>query len=145
MATQQNKQRTKYQLQEDRLPLIGAMTNRDQSSLKDQRFVNIFPETRKVEAIESTKIFLNKRPGLSAYKSIEAGNGRGGTYFNGTMYFAINGKIWKDGTPPTSIITLTSNTAKVGMIVANSTSIGDYLFICDGTKGWVINTTGTIS
>ena len=43
-----------------RLPLIGAYSNRGYSTSKDQRFVNIFPETRKVDQIEHTKIFLNK-------------------------------------------------------------------------------------
>jgi photosystem II stability/assembly factor-like uncharacterized protein len=30
------------------------------------------------------------------------------------------------------------------MIVANSSTIGDYLFICDGTKGWVVKDDGTV-
>ena len=50
MASQQKK--NKYQEQNVRLPIIGAMSNRDVSGAKDQRFVNMFPETRKVEAIE---------------------------------------------------------------------------------------------
>ena len=141
----QQNQRNKYALQETRLPLIGAMTNRDQSGTKDQRFINIFPETRKVEAIESTKIFLNKRPGLTLYKNYGAGNGRGVAWFRNKFYLAIDGKIWEDGTTPTAVITLTNATTKVGMLVANSSSIGDYLFICDGTKGWVINSAGVVT
>ena len=141
----QQNQRNKYALQETRLPLIGAMTNRDQSGTKDQRFINIFPETRKVEAIESTKIFLNKRPGLTLYKNYVAGNGRGVAWFRNKFYLAIDGKIWEDGTTPTAVITLTNATTNVGMIVANSSSIGDYLFICDGTKGWVINSAGVVT
>ena len=47
---------------------MGAYSNRGSDPNKDQRFVNIFPETRKVEQLENTKIFLNKRPGLDLYK-----------------------------------------------------------------------------
>lgn len=108
---------TKYQLREVRLPVIGSMTNRSSSAAKDQRFVNVFPETRKVEALESTKIFLYKRPGLTLYKTIEAGNARGLAYFRGKFYIAVNGKVFEDGATPTEVITLTNNTTKVGMIV----------------------------
>ena len=72
----EKQRQNKYQLREVRLPVIGSMTNRSSSSAKDQRFVNVFPETRKVEVLESTKIFLYKRPGLTLYKTIEAGNAR---------------------------------------------------------------------
>lgn len=54
----EKQRQNKYQLREVRLPVIGSMTNRSSSAAKDQRFVNVFPETRKVEALESTKIFL---------------------------------------------------------------------------------------
>jgi len=142
MATQQ-KQQNKYALQDKRLPLIGSYTNRDSSGSKDQRFINIFPETRKVEAIESTRIFLNKRPGLTLYKTISAGTGRGIIWFRNKFYVAIDNKVYEDGVTPTAVITLTGSTGKVGMIIANSATIGDYLFICDGTSGWIINSSGT--
>ena len=143
MASQQRK--NKYQEQNVRLPIIGAMSNRDVSGAKDQRFVNMFPETRKVEAIESTRIFLNKRPGLTLYKDFGDGYGRGIAWFRSKLYVAIDGHIYEDGSPPTSVITLTDVDSKVGMIVANSSTIGDYLFICDGTSGWVINSAGVVT
>jgi len=43
-----------------RIPIVGAYSNRDATVGKDQRFVNMFPETRKVEQLENTKIFINK-------------------------------------------------------------------------------------
>jgi len=144
MAQQQQK-KNKYQVQEVRLPIIGSMTNRDSSGLKDQRFLNIFPETRKVEAIESTRIFLNKRPGLTLYKTFATGTGRGIAWFREKFYMAIDGKIIEDGATPTTVITLTDANTKVGMIVANSASIGDYLFICDGTTAWIINSSGVVT
>lgn len=141
MANQQRK--TKSTVNNLRLPFIGSMTNRDYQSGKDQRFVNVFPETRKVEAIESTKIFLNKRPGLTEYKDFGTGEGRGGAFFNNKIYVVVGSTVWEDAVTPVSKITLGTSTGKVGMIVCNSSTIGDYLFICDGIDGWVINTAGT--
>ena len=137
-------QRVKYAEQNLRLPLLGSMTNRSSSPTQDQRFINIFPETRKVEAIESTRIYLNKRPGLTLYKDFGDGHGRGVAYFRNKIYVAVDGNIYEDGTPPTSIITLPDIDTKVGMLVANSTTIGDYLFICDGTTAWIVKSDGSV-
>ena len=128
-----------------RLPLIGAYTNRDASATKDQRFVNMFPETRKVEQLENTKIFVNKRPGLTVYRDYGTGQGRACSYFNGKFYVAVGNIVYEDAVSPVSKITLTGSTGPVGMLVANSSIIGNYLFICDGTSGWIINTAGTVT
>lgn len=128
-----------------RLPLMGAYSNRDSSPDKDQRFVNIFPETRKVEQLENTKIFLNKRPGLSEYRDFGAGEGRGCIYFNGKFYIAVGNKVYEDAVSPVEKITLTASTGPLAIVQANSSTIGDYIFICDGTSGWFINTAGTVT
>jgi len=142
MAASRPQQKGKYQAQNIRLPLLGSMTNRSTDSTKDQRFINIFPETRKVEAIESTRIFLNKRPGLTLYKTIFTGAGRGLVWFRNKFYAAIDGKVFEDVTP---VITLVDATTRVGMIVGNCAAIGDFLFICDGTSGWIIKTDGSVT
>ena len=77
-----------------RLPLMGAFSNRDASASKDQRFVNMFPETRKVEQLENTKIFINKRPGLTLHRDYGTGEGRGCVYFNNKFYFSIGNKSY---------------------------------------------------
>ena len=139
----QRQARNKYVVQEVRLPIIGAMSNRSADPNKDQRFVNVFPETRKVEAIESTRIFLNKRPGLTLIKNIgTTGLGRGLQWFRNIYYSVVGNKVYADTTP---VITLTDSVSPVGMLVANSATIGDYLFICDGVAGWVINSSGTVT
>lgn len=127
-----------------RVPIIGTYTNRDPFLSKDQRWINCFPETKKIEQLEGTRIFLTKRPGLVLYKNFGAGEGRGSAYFNGAFYFAIGNKLWKDGTTPTAVITFTSSTGHVGMINGDSTTLGEYLFVCDGTKGYIIKTDGTV-
>jgi len=142
MAT--NKKATKQSSQNIRLPFIGSMTNREASPLKDQRFINIFPETRKVEAIESTKIFMNKRPGLQLYKNYGVGAGRGLVFFNNKIYIAVGNKLWEDAAVPVLKITFPTTTGDVGMVVGNSSITGDYLFVCDGIKGWTIDNAGTV-
>lgn len=128
-----------------RLPLMGAYSNRGSSGTKDQRFVNVFPETRKVDQLENTKIFINKRPGLTlAHNFSSANTGRGCIYFSGKFYVAIGTALYSwDGNPlnahaAVSGITLASGTTPIGLALANSSTLGDYLFVCDGTNGWVI-------
>lgn len=128
-----------------RLPLIGAYTNRGYSPTKDQRFVNVFPETRKVEQLENTKIFLNKRPGLTLYRDYGTGEGRGVIYFNNKFYVAVGNTVYEDAVSPVAKVTLTASTGPLGMIIGNSASLGDYLFVCDGTSGWVINSAGVVT
>ena len=128
-----------------RLPLLGAYSNRGSSATKDQRFVNIFPETRKVEQLENTKIFLNKRPGLDLYKTIGSGEGRGFTYFNNKFYVVVGNTLWEDGVTPSNKATLGTSTGPVSIVAANSATLGDYIFICDGTDGWTVNTSGTVT
>ena len=132
--------------QTTRLPLMGAYSNRGSDGTKDQRFVNMFPETRKVDQLENTKIFINKRPGLSLYRDFGTGDGRGNAYFNSKFYVAVGNKVYSwDGATQSEILTLTGSTGQVGMINANSSTIGNYLFICDGTSAWIINTSGTVT
>ena len=111
--------------QKVRLPLMGAYSNRDASSAKDQRFVNMFPETRKVDQLENTKIFITKRPGLSLYKASGAtGEGRGMTWFNNAAWVVVGNTLYRitAGTS-TSKKVLTTSTGYVGIINSNSSSL----------------------
>lgn len=129
-----------------RLPFIGSMSNRDYSSSKDQRFLNIYPETRKVDAIENTKIFMVKRFGLSSFRSYGSGEARGMAYFNNKIYTAIDSTVTEDDLVSTSSkITMSTSTGPVGFCLGNSSTLGDYLFVCDGTDAWYIDTSGTVT
>jgi hypothetical protein len=133
--------------QKVRLPLIGAYSNRGTDPTQDQRFVNAFPETRKVEQIDNTRIYINKRPGLVEFCDTGyTGQGRGLVYFYGNFYAIIGSTVYKinsTGTTVTSKFSFTTSTGPCGIIQANSSVIGDYLFICDGVDGYVINSTDT--
>lgn len=130
--------------QKTRLPLMGAYSNRGSSPTKDQRFVNMFPETRKVDQLENTKIFINKRPGLLTYKNFGAGEGRGLAYFRGKFWIIIGNQLILDGSPSVVKATLGTSTGHVGMIQCNSATLGDYLFICDGISAWIVKQDETV-
>jgi hypothetical protein len=128
-----------------RLPLVGAFSNRDSTTGYDQRFVNIFPEARKVEQIDNTKLSMHKRAGLSSYRDYGSGAGRGCIFFNDKFYVAVGNTVYEDAVSPVSKITLTGSTGPIGMVLGNSITVGDYLFVCDGTNAWYINTSGTVT
>ena len=106
-----------------RLPLIGAYSNRSSDSTKDQRFVNAYPETRKVEQLENTRIYINKRPGLTEFSNVAAdGLGRGLAYFKTSFYAIIADKVYRvqsDGVTITLKITLTTSTGPCSIIECN--------------------------
>jgi len=130
-----------------RLPLIGAYSNRGTNPHKDQRFVNAFPETRKVEQLDNTRIYINKRPGLVELANVTTdAQGRGFIHFYSHFYSIIGNTIWQtteSGATSVALITLPSSVGPCGIIQANSSTLGDYLFIVDGTVGWVIEASGT--
>lgn len=143
-------------LQKVKIPLFGAYSNRGIDPDKDQRFINCFPESRKIEQTDQTRVALVKRPGVNFSKQFqgdpgEGSNlGRGLIYFNGALFAAIDDTLIMDnpfggsGTPVV-IITMTTFTGKVGLVVGNSATIGDYLFVCDGVGGWYINSSFAVT
>lgn len=141
MAQQSQKAR-QGEPQTIRLPLIGAWYNRDTDSTKDPRYLNAFPETRKLEQLDTTKIYINKRPGVDLLCSVASdAAGRGIIYFNSFFIAVIGNTVYKvgvSGTPVSTLTTLTASTGPVGMIYCDSATLGDYIFICDGTIAKIV-------
>jgi len=127
-----------------RLPLYGTLNTRSGDSTKDQRFINCIPESNKNDTLKQTITQLYKRPGTVASFSTAAGVGRGIIYFDGAMYTAVGDKLYKSPST-TPILTFPTSTGKVGMKLGDSTTLGQYLFVCDGTRAWIIETNGTIT
>lgn len=142
MATSQNNQQTGNTTV--RLPLYGTLSTRAGNSTKDQRFINCIAESDKNETIKQTITQLFKRPGTVAAFSTTAGEGRGMLYFDGAFYIAVGNKLYKSPST-TPILTFPTSTGTVGMKLGDSTTLGQYLFVCDGTRAWVIETDGTIT
>lgn len=127
-----------------RLPLYGTLSTRAGNSTKDQRFINCIAESDKNETIKQTITQLFKRPGTVAAFSTAAGEGRGMLYFDGAFYIAVGNSLYKSPST-TPILTFPTSTGTVGMKLGDSTTLGQYLFVCDGTRAWVIETSGTIT
>jgi len=146
------KQNIPGMLQKIKLPLFGSYSNRGTDQDKDQRFLNCFPESRKVDQTDITKTWLIKRPGISLYKEFDPGNNeaRGLIEFNDKLYAVYGTDVYEDdpiggGGTPTVIFSMTTSTGPVGLRLGNSSIIGDYLFICDGIDGWYIDTSSTVT
>ena len=140
-------------LQKVKVPLFGAYSNRSSDPDKDQRFINVFPESRKVDQLDQMRVSLVKRPGVGIQKSYTFRDGeisldyleaRGLAYFNGYVYSVWGDQLWVDEEPenpaidPIFVLNLTTDTRKVGFVLGNSSSIGDYLFLTDGVSAFVI-------
>lgn len=127
-----------------RLPLYGTTSTRSGNSTKDQRFLNCLVESDKNETLKQVTTQLLKRPGLSQLYTTAAGEGRGLIYFDGSVYAVVADKVYKCPSA-TPIITLTNSTGPVGLRLGDCVTLGQYLFICDGVRAWVVETNGTVT
>jgi len=129
-----------------RVPLYDGYNNRGTDPLKDVRIVNAFPEN--YESPNGKEVYLVKRPGLVEFSNVvdPGAEGRGLIWFYSHFYTIIGNKVYQvsaDGVTKVLKITLTTSTGLCGMIVGNSSSLGDYIFIVDGVEGWIIESDGT--
>lgn len=143
MAAKQQQQTTGGgKRQRTRVPFFGAYSNRSASGAKDQRFINAIPESRKVQQTDVTRMTIMKRPGLKGFTNVGAvGEGRGLIYFKDHFFAIVGNTVYQISSTGTSTakITLPSSTGPCGIIWCDSSSTGEYIFICDGTVGWVID------
>jgi hypothetical protein len=135
---------TQYHTQ--RFSFIGSPQQRDGTSLKDQRFLNMYPELIKSPISDGKKYYLKKRPGLSlssTQANVSSGTVRGMFYWvsNNTYYYTINNQLYAGSS---AIITCNTDTTPVGFCEYEGPQ-GDLLFFCDGHSGWTISTTNTVT
>lgn len=123
---------TQYHTQ--RFSFIGSPQQRDGSYIKDQRFLNMYPEMIKSPITEGKKYYLKKRPGTQLFENYAAGTGQGIFYWNNAVYTALNGVLYKDGL---NILTL-STTGPIGFAEFRTDSI-DAMFVCDGSGAWLLH------
>lgn len=125
-----------------RIDLLGSVHTRDSTLAKDQRFINFYPETTKNPFSKEPKKFLVKRAGTSLFLDVVGGAavGRGCYYYYGNTYSVFANKLYKNST---EILTLNTSTGTIGWTEA--TGATRYLFMCDGTDAYVIDTTGTVT
>lgn len=139
MAFTKNPVESTYKTQ--RLPFVGSHNSRDATGSKDQRYVNCFPESIKNPLNNGKRIYLIKRPGLTTL--VNPGNvavGRGIFYWKARVYSVFGNKLYS-GT--TLIQTLGTSTGTVGFVAINGPT--SYLFVCDGTDGYLITTADVVT
>lgn len=123
-----------------RFPFVGAFNTRNATGDKDQRYINCFPESVKSSLTKGQRIYLIKRPGLTPSITLTAGTARGCFYWNNKVYSVVGNKVYSN---TTNILTLSTSTGTCGFTAANGTV--DYLFLCDGTDGYVIDTSDVVT
>jgi len=124
-----------------RFPFVGAHNSRDYTGNKDQRYVNCYPESIKNPLNNGKRIYLVKRPGLvTQVNPGNAATGRGIFFWNGKVYSVFGTKVYSN---TTEILTFSTSTGTVGFVAANGTT--DYLFLCDGTNGYVVSTADAVT
>lgn len=131
MAYTNTPQTSTYKTQ--RLTFVGSPQQRDGVSLKDQRFINLFPELIKSPITDGKKYYLKKRPALQYDSLVIAGEGRGIYVYNSKKYVVIGASLYIDGVIS---VTLGTSTGPVGFAQYNGDE--DWLLLVDGVKGWAI-------
>lgn len=116
-----------------RLAFVGSPQQRDGSSTKDQRFLNLYPELIKSPITDGKKYYLKSRPGLQFSSTVTPGEGRGIYIYNGNQYVVIAGSLYINGVFST---TLGTSTGPVGF--TNYQGTEGWLILLDGVKGWAI-------
>lgn len=132
------------QLHTQRFSFIGSPQQRDGTYIKDQRFLNMYPELIKSPITDGKKYYLKKRPGTSIqYNYSGGGQGRGIFYWpaNGGFYACVGNQVYINGI---GLITLTTSVGPCGFAEFR-TDTEDLLFFCDGLKGYTINTGNGVS
>lgn len=134
------------QIQKKRFNLIQTKYQREASTTKDQILKNVIVEyVKQPDSGESdnTLTYVMTRPGLSVYAepALASGEGRGIYSWKNNYYSVIGTEVYKD---TTSIKTLTTSTGRVSFVEMQQGST-KYLCLFDGTKGYYINTGGTVT
>lgn len=134
---------TQYHTQ--RFSFIGSPQQRDGTALKDQRFLNMYPELIKSPISDGKKYYLKKRPGVSIFQTPTGatGVGRGIFYWQkyGTYLYVIGNTLYANAV---SIATLTTSTGPVGF-TEFLTGSADYIVLVDGIKGYSISSGNVVT
>jgi hypothetical protein len=129
------------QLHTQRFSFIGSPQQRDGTYMKDQRFLNLYPELITSPITDGKKYYLKKRPGVTNFVQYPAGEGRGVFWWDAQQayYVCVGGVLYKNGV---AIIDLATSTGFVGFTEFNIPT-ADQLFFCDGIHGYLIASDNT--
>ncbi len=119
----------------ERVNFVGQPEQRSGSNpIKDQKFINFFPESIKAPMTGANHIFLQQRGGLDFVQQLPAGIGRGVYYYNGAIFAVVGNTLYRNAV---AIQTLSTNSGPIGFQEYAGTA--KYLIVLDGISGWTIN------
>lgn len=115
-----------------RLPLVVTIQNRNRALSKDARLVNCYIETD-----SQGEVWVFGRPGLSEYSTSPAGTGLGMYHWRGSVYFILNGTLYKDGVTVTGVLDQTGGSYRFSAILGATPKLvfgnGVKTYTYDGT------------
>ena len=117
---------------------------RNSTSLtKDQRLINCYIESIEPATLYSPgRVAIVKRPGVDQFYANTSGVGRGIWAFNDKIWHVIGDVLYKSGVAEGTVLTTTTGyVGSVGCTIAGIPA----LFFCDGTKGYVINSSDVVT
>lgn len=122
----------------------GTHSHRGTSASKDFRYLNCLTEVVENKVTDEKKVYLFKRDGTTqySYPPAAAAVGRGIYYWakTGKVYSVFGNKIYAN---TTAIQTINTSTGRVGF--SENQGGTAYLAVIDGTDGWLINSSDTVS
>lgn len=133
-------------IQSIRIPLVAESTARNTSTLKDQRFVNIYFEVLENSATGKKNYFCTKRPGTVRSLTPTLGNAqtaRGEYSWRGDIYSVYNNTLYRNN--GTLGVTLRTSTGMVSFAATRSTASTPTLSVSDGQDLYVISTAGLVT
>lgn len=127
-----------------RIPLIGSTNLRATSTSKDQRYVNVFAETIQNAITGHKSLWCIKRPGLTQFSNPPGttATGRGIYSWDGNLYSVFGDQLYRN---TSSIQTLGTSSGIVCFAETSAIAATPYLFVNDGSKGYVVTTAGTVA
>ena len=121
------------------IPLVTKLGFRTNSQTKDSKMVNCYKEGN----------FVVKRPGKSTYTVTPSltPTGQGLWVFNGNLYAASNGVLYKiTGGTRTTVGSLASTTNEISWTnVGGTTAPNPYMVLHDGVNGYAVNAAGVMT
>lgn len=124
-----------------RFPLVGMPLQRDGvEEMKDQRFLNCFPEAIKAQLSDAKKFYVKKRAGLRRLQAPAVGVARGMIYEETSqqLFLVIGSNLYAYNSVSLTLISSSiPGTGLVGFTVHLTTAI--LVVFLTGTTGWVID------
>ena len=123
------------------IPFIGSPTQRATGDT-DQRYVNLYFEVHRNDALKEQTVYCNKRPGISSFSAPGGtSTGRGLYFWRGSTYSVAGHVLWT-GTISTAI---NSSTGRVWFAERHVDTGAQIVVVSDGIANYNVTSTNVVS